>query len=73
LNELNDVPDIGALMLQGDEVDRALARGVWRARLMHKKLGYPIVVWRDDKVVWVPAEEIEVDESDEDSAVDARP
>jgi hypothetical protein len=30
------------------------------AVLMHKKLGHPIVVWRDGKVVWVPPEEIDV-------------
>ena len=28
--------------------------------IRHKRLGNPIVVWRDGKVVWVPAEEIQV-------------
>ncbi len=29
---------------------------------MHKRLGDPVVGWKDGKVVWVPAEEIEVDD-----------
>ena len=28
----------------------------------HKLLGQPIVVWRDGKVVWIPPEEIELEE-----------
>lgn len=28
---------------------------------LHKRMGYPIAVWRDGRVVWIPPEEIEVD------------
>ncbi len=48
---LEDVPRILHAMRQG--VRRALAR--------HRALGNPIVVWRDDRVVWIPAEEIPIE------------
>jgi hypothetical protein len=39
---------------------RAMKSAVREAVRMHKLLGYPIVVWRDGKVVWIPPEEIEI-------------
>ena len=66
-------PDIAALILDGDEVTRALGRAVRSAVMMHKQLGDPIAVWRDEKVVWIPPEEIEVSESDDHAAADERP
>ena len=39
-------------------VGDAIAKGVREAMRRHKLLGEPIVVWRNGKVVWVPAEEI---------------
>ncbi len=35
-------------------------KAVTQALIRHKRLGTPIVVWRDGKVVWIPAEEIEI-------------
>jgi len=43
-------------------IDRAAREGVRQALLRHKRLGESIVVWRDGKVVEIPAEEIQVDE-----------
>ena len=43
-------------------IQRALNRAVRNALIMHKKLGNPIVVWQDGKVVTVPAEEIVIPE-----------
>lgn len=54
--------DIQALFDDGREIDRALREAVREAVLMHKKMGWPIVEWRDGKVVWTPAEEIVVSE-----------
>ncbi|MBI2298026.1 MAG: hypothetical protein HYU66_03585 [Armatimonadetes bacterium] len=48
----------------GPAIDRAARRGVRKALLRHKLLGEPIVVWRDGKVVTIPAEEIEVPEEE---------
>lgn len=40
----------------------ALRRGAQAALRQHKLLGYPIVVWEDGKVVWIPPEEIVLDD-----------
>jgi hypothetical protein len=41
-------------------LDIAMGKAVNNALRMHKLLGYPIVVCRDGKVVWIPPEEIEL-------------
>jgi hypothetical protein len=41
-------------------LDKAMGNAVNAALRMHKLLGYPIVVCRDGKVVWIPPEEIEL-------------
>ena len=54
------------IMLDTDLVERALREAVTQALIRHKRLGTPIVVWRDGKVVWIPAEEIEIPSADGD-------
>ena len=39
-------------------IERAIRDGVRAALLRHYKLGQPIAIWRDGKVVIVPPEEI---------------
>jgi hypothetical protein len=56
-------PDIQALFADGREIDAALTEAVRGALVMHKRMGYPVVAWRDGRVVWIPPEQIEVDES----------
>ncbi len=46
---------------EGKPIHDAMTRGIRRALAIHKRLGHSIVVWRDGKVVWIPAEEIAVD------------
>ena len=55
-------PDIEALFADGREIDAALAKAVREALLEHKRAGNPIAVWQDGRVVWIPPEEIVVDE-----------
>jgi hypothetical protein len=50
---------IGQMFAEGTEIERALQQGAQEAVELHRKLGFPIVEWRDGKVVWVPAEELE--------------
>jgi len=50
---------IDELFEEGTAIDEALRRAVRDALLRHKKLGNPIAVWEDSRVVWVPPEEIE--------------
>ena len=56
--------ELKSLMLETDLVEHAIHRAVVRAIDRHKRLGQPIVVWREGKVVWIPAEEIEVPRED---------
>ncbi|HEY1377026.1 MAG TPA: hypothetical protein VGF55_09535 [Gemmataceae bacterium] len=42
-------------------IEDAMQRGVRRAVWEHKQLGYPICIWRDGRVTWVPPEEIDVE------------
>lgn len=42
------------------DIEKVLQRAVNHALLMHKRLGNPIAVWKDGKVVIIPPEEIEI-------------
>jgi hypothetical protein len=57
--------DIAKILLETDLADRAMARGVREALLLHKRLGAPIAVWKDDRVQWIPAAEIEIPPEEE--------
>lgn len=54
--------DIQALFEDGRAIDAALAEAARNALIMHKRMGYPIVVWENGRVVWIPPEEIVVEE-----------
>lgn len=41
------------------QLTAAMHEGVERARLIHKALGVPMVVWRDGRVQWVDADTLE--------------
>jgi hypothetical protein len=53
--------DIGRLFREGTAIDAAMNAAAREAVLQHKQKGLPIVVWRDGKVVWIPASEIDID------------
>jgi hypothetical protein len=57
---MNDVTkkNISELFADGAVIDRALKQAVQEALLLHRQRGVPIVIWRDGRVVWVPADEI---------------
>jgi len=46
--------------------EEAFKKGVSKAIADHKKTGDPIVIWRDGKVVKIPANQIEVREAQTD-------
>ena len=54
--------DIGELFEEGTLIDNALKEAVRRALLYHKRNGNSVVTWRNGKVVWIPADQIEVNE-----------
>jgi hypothetical protein len=57
---------IEELFREGTVIDEALKKAVREALLRHKKLGNPIAAWDGAKVVWIPPEEIDVGESEEE-------
>jgi hypothetical protein len=59
--------DVRAIMLDGTAIQRALRESSIKALDRHKRLGNPIVVWRDGKVVWIPADEIVIPDAQTDS------
>lgn len=52
-------PNLDKIM-STDLPDRAIARGVREAMVLHKKLGYPVAVEENGVVRWIPPDEIEV-------------
>ncbi len=43
----------------GELLRRALEKAACRTILEHKREGLPLAMWRDGRVVWIPAEELE--------------
>jgi hypothetical protein len=54
--------DIGRIILEGTLVDQAIRLAIQDTLRLHKKLGDPVVGWKDGRVVWVPADQIELEE-----------
>lgn len=46
------------LRTDGDVIDAALRKGVREALLRHKERNNPVVIERNGKIVWLPAEEL---------------
>ena len=40
------------------EVTKAIQKGIHAALLRHKQMGNPVCEWRDNKVVWIPPEQL---------------
>ena len=51
--------ELDAIYDDKEKIHAALVEGVRDARRWHKRMGLPIVEWRDGKVVWITADEIE--------------
>jgi hypothetical protein len=45
---------------QAEAIERILQAAVQRELLIHKRLGNPIVIWKDGKIVIVPPEDIAI-------------
>lgn len=51
------------LISAGKAVEAAMQEAVRHALLTHKRAGHPVASWEDGKVVIIPAEEIQVEET----------
>jgi hypothetical protein len=54
------------LIVEGKAVDDAMNAAMRHALLTHKRAGNPIASWKDGKVVVIPADEIEIEETPAD-------
>ena len=50
------------LVKQADEIEQIFRKAVRHELSIHKRLGNPIAIWKDGKVVIIPPEEIPVDD-----------
>jgi len=66
--DANGTDRIDRMFAAGTPIDEAVRMGVRIALIRHKKLGNPVVAWRDGKVVWIPPEDIQVDDEPGDAA-----
>lgn len=55
---------IDEIFANGTLIDLALKQAVQEALLRHKQAGNPVVAWRDGKIVWIPPEEITIQEDE---------
>jgi hypothetical protein len=61
IRQLHSTVDIDKICREGTLIDQAVANAARDARLLHKRMGVPLVVWQDGKIVEIPPEEIVVD------------
>jgi hypothetical protein len=66
----DDAHDIVKMFEEGTEIDEALRQAVREEMIRKKKLGLSVVDYRDGKVVWIPPEEIPVDDESDPPVAD---
>ena len=62
--------DIASIIREGSAIDRAMAAAQRRVVLRHRLLGIPLVIWRDGRVVEVPAESLDLAANADDPRTD---
>ncbi|MGO8745259.1 MAG: hypothetical protein ACLQNE_04655 [Thermoguttaceae bacterium] len=51
---------LNRLHAENAAIEEAVQEAVNEAVLAHKRLGLPMVTWRDGHVVWIPADQLTV-------------
>jgi hypothetical protein len=54
--------NISKVLNDPSKVTQIIQKGIYDALIKHKQVGNQICVWRDNKVVWIPAEKIMINE-----------
>jgi uncharacterized membrane protein len=49
---------VGEIFANGRQIDEALRSAVRQVIRKHRKHNVPVVIWRDGRTAWVPAEEL---------------
>jgi hypothetical protein len=57
-----DAETLRQMLAEADAVEAAVRESVRDALLMHKRLGNPVASWENGRVVWIPADQISVDD-----------
>ena len=57
---MRDAKDPERILRDGEALERAIVVAQRRVVLRHRQLGIPIAIWRDGKVVELPAESVEL-------------
>ncbi len=60
------------LIVDMGKMNDAMALAARDAQRLHKQTGHPLVVWRDGKVTWIPADELEVAEDTPEDSLNSR-
>jgi len=60
----DDLDRIDRAFAEGTPIDSALVEAVREALRRHKQAGNPVAEWRDGKVCWIAAEDIQLDEEE---------
>lgn len=56
--------DIESIIRDGTAIDRAIVRARRRVIRQHRQQGIPLAIWRDGRVITVPADSVELPEDD---------
>ena len=64
--------NIPEILKDRPRVQKALREAVQKAIRFHKLMGEPIVVWKDGKVVEIPPEQIQLDNTNGDGQTNSR-
>ncbi len=56
--------DIDQIFRDSTLIHKALKDAALEAKRTHQRLGLPAAAWRDGRVVWVPAEELDAESGD---------
>ena len=54
---------ISSILKDPKKVTQIIQSGIKAALIKHKQAGNPICEWRDDKIVWIPPEQIKTDQN----------
>jgi uncharacterized membrane protein len=49
---------VGEIFANGHQIDEALRSAVRQVIRKHRKHNAPVVIWRDGRTAWVPAQEL---------------
>jgi hypothetical protein len=58
----NDKKEVREVLAQAEAVEAAIREAVREALLQHKRARNPVAFWENGRVVWVPPEEIPVED-----------